>query len=147
MNKALRTVRNKSTYYDSFLIKSDLEGFKNDPMIWAELFKELQNKKFIHSSSKAKSLLRAFRNEKIAPNDRVVWIGTIKEMQWFIHYFVEKKLIEPVGNEIWVITAKTFVRESNIEFTTTQLVTANGKNLKRKDRLYKILDRYFVLKQ
>lgn len=72
MNKALRTVRDKSTNLDSFLIKSDINGFENDSITWAEITSKLKSEGFIDSTSSASSLRKVFNNVKLKSDKRVI---------------------------------------------------------------------------
>jgi hypothetical protein len=52
----------------------------------------------------------------------------------------ESQKIENLKNDIWLTTACCFVDKNGNDFSDTQLRTASGKNLNRKDGLSKIVN-------
>lgn len=134
-------------HYNSFLFdkkRKELEAFLKDPIKLSDLKEDLSKNGFISRATNSKQLRRVFQNEIIDLNDRIIWAGTIIELQWFVNYFVhEMALVENPGNDIWLIAIKCFVNKDGNNYTISQLRDARGNNLIRKGLLYTILNRSF----
>lgn len=131
--------------FDSFLLKS----FENDRLYFDKannkalgVFRELlkQKKPFIDSKTTRENFFNIFKNKKISAKNRVVWLGTNKELQLFVKLLnYNLKLIVDLKNDIWVTTPKCFVKRNGQSFKEAQLKNASGKNTKRYKTLEDIL--------
>ena len=125
----LEALRNQANYFQSN-IHSFLEAFQS--------LKELG---FIDGDTDLEQFKDIFRNKKINPKKRIKWIGSIKELQWFIKELMyESQKIENLKNDIWLTTASCFVDKNGNDLSDTQLRTASGKKLNRKDEIIKIVN-------
>lgn len=128
---------------NSFELKSLLDNskyFQDNINIFTELFIRLKNEGFIHQDSLIDDFKSVFRKKNIPKNKRITWKGSNKELQWFVKYLVfdTKKVSDP-KNDIWILTAKCFVKENGSDFTTDELRNASGKRKNRKELLESIL--------
>ncbi|MBL4653294.1 MAG: hypothetical protein JKY53_10590, partial [Flavobacteriales bacterium] len=61
---------------------------------------KLKNEQFVHQSTDLDVFKAMFRNKKITSEKRIVWIGTVKELQWFMKYLVyESKKVADLKND------------------------------------------------
>ena len=103
-------------------------------------FQLLKEHAFIDTATELEQFKTIFRNKEITPQKRIKWIGSTKELQWFIKELMyESQKIVDLKNDIWLITASCFVDKNGKEFMDSQLRTASGKRLKRKDQLVQIV--------
>lgn len=113
--------------------QSNIHGF-------LEAFQLLKEHDFIDASTELEQFKNIFRNKEIAHQKRIKWIGSTKELQWFIKELMyESQKIVDLKNDIWLITASCFVDKNGKEFMDSQLRNASGKRLKRKDHLVQIV--------
>ncbi|MDX2359558.1 MAG: hypothetical protein QNK23_02050 [Crocinitomicaceae bacterium] len=139
-----RTINGK---YDTFLFDSNNEKlrlFTLELNNWSELVQGLVKGGFIIQGTKSGTLKSLFSNKEIIRPNRMVWMGSLKELCWFIKYFTEDKgLVEDPGNDLWVITVNSFVNKKGEDIHPDQLRGARGENMLRKAQLEKILDNMF----
>lgn len=109
------------------------KGLKN-------IFVKLKEEKFIDKKTNLENFRSIFQNKEITNKKRIIWTGSIIELNWLVKYLVYKsKKVCDIKNDIWLITAKCFISKSLIEFTVSQLKNASGNKLERKELLESIL--------
>ena len=109
---------------------------KSITSIFETMLSELKKGHFVHEDTSLDIFIAIFKKEKLDPSDLIIWIGSIKELQWFISAIVyESEKIVVVKNDIWLITIKCFVDKDGNSFTDSQLRNASGKRLQRKEQV------------
>lgn len=105
-----------------------------------EIFLKLKEGKFISNETAFDNFIAIFNNKEISKNKRIIWVGAIVELQWFVKYLVyNAQKVEDLKNDIWVVTINCFVNSKMEEFTIPQLRDAKGKRLNRKELIEEIL--------
>ncbi len=123
-------------------IQEDPEYMKATDTIvsFSNVLSALKKSQFIHNDTSSDNFKAIFKNENIDPSNRIVWIGSVKELQWFVKELVyETQKVVVIKNDIWLITIDCFVSKDGTEFTELQLRNASGKRLKRKELIGNIL--------
>ncbi|TGV04816.1 hypothetical protein [Flavivirga rizhaonensis] len=124
------------------ILKTDPKFFRKPDTIksYYEAFNKLKKEKFISGNTSLDNFKEIFRSKEISKNKRIVWIGTNKELQWFMKYLVrDSKKVVDLKKDIWLVTIRCFVKSENKEFTVEQLRDAKGKATHRKLLLESIL--------
>lgn len=135
----------RESEFNSFLLKAfdkDKLMFKkgNNPFLDVLIELKKSPKPFIAGKTTKDQFYAIFQNKKITPKNRIVWIGTNVELQWFVKILnYDLEVIEDLKNDVWVTTAKCFVKRNGSDYTDSQLRTAQGTKLDRQERLKKIL--------
>lgn len=129
----------------SFWLKALQENpqyFQETINTFTDVFAQLKKERFIHANNSLEDFKSIFRNKDISPNKRIIWIGSVKELQWFVKYLMyESKKIADLKNDIWLITSKCFMKKDNNSYTDSQLRNASGKRLQRKVLVESILSK------
>ena len=116
--------------------------FQDNINDFTTVFVRLKNEQFIHQTTSLENFKAIFQNKRIAPENRIIWIGSVKELQWGIKYLVyASKQVYDLKKDIWLVTAQCFLHKNGTEFTDTQLRNASGKRVERKELLESILSK------
>ncbi|KZS39741.1 hypothetical protein AWE51_08810 [Aquimarina aggregata] len=107
-----------------------------------ELFQDLMDYGFMKGKSSFATFEKLFSNQKIAKNKRLVWVGKKVYLRFFILYLIKNDLVDPVGQDNWLITTQCFVDEDGSDFEIIQLRSARGGVQERMERLESILERF-----
>ncbi len=125
-----------------------LDNRINPTSTFDKAFNELKTHKFIDSTTSIENFRKIFSNKEITSKQKIRWIGTNKELQWFVHILQdEKQKIEPLKNDIWYVTLKCFIKKQTKgkgkenSFTIPQLSKAKGEKTERRDLLVKIIEK------
>lgn len=142
-----KSERKLNVEFKSFLLKSyndDPQYFDNKMNFFIEGFKELKSleNKFIDKDTSLTDFKSIFQNKKIPKDNRIKWIGSNRELQWFVHILnSDLEIIADMKNDKWVVTTYCFVNKDGDEFETDQLRNASGERIKRYDLLKVILSK------
>ncbi len=118
----------------------DSSYYSKHAITFARVNRLLKEAKFIDRKTNEKHFTAIFTTVQIHPSNRIQWIGTIKELQWFVKYLVyDTKKVIHLRNDIWVATLHCFVNKKGEAYTDAQLRGAKGENLDRKFQLEQIL--------
>ena len=149
----IRQVSNKNKQkmkgeINSFLLKdiefdtTNSEKRREIRQMFHKFFFNLKKSKFISNDTSFDNFIAIFSNKQISKNNRITWIGTNVELQWFIKYLVyHYQKVKDLKKDIWFVTVKCFVNSNKEEFTTSQLRDAKGKKLQRMILLEEILSK------
>ncbi len=136
--------RKPKTSYSTFLLKS-LENnpnyIRNHIVVFMDIWYTLKKEGFINKNTTFQNFKAIFKNQPIESLNRIKWIGTNKELQWFVKYLVyESRKVVDLDKDIWLITMKCFVNVDEKEYTESQLRNASGYKIDRKKLLKNILN-------
>jgi hypothetical protein len=105
-----------------------------------EVLHQLKLNRFIHPETKLDRFKAIFQNKSIDPTERIIWMGSHKELQWFVHILSsDLKKIETLQKDIWLITGNCFVSKTGKDFSVDQLRKAAGTQLDRRKLLHSAL--------
>lgn len=131
-----KTSRKPKTSYNTLLLKSyqnDDSFFKKNIVAIMDIWSALKKEGFINKETSFENFKNIFKEQPIEKENRIIWTGTNKELQWFVKYLVyESEKVADLDKDIWLVTIKCFLKSGGEEFTESQLRNASGKNLTRK---------------
>ncbi|WP_281989490.1 hypothetical protein [Aquimarina aggregata] len=138
-------IRKPRTDYNTFqlkMLKHNRNYIKENIVNFMDIWFALKKENFIDKHTSFENFKAIFKNQPIEPSNRIKWIGTNKELQWFVKYLVyDSKKVVYLDKDIWLIAIQCFVKEGEKEFTELQLRNATGNKLDRKEFLRTILNR------
>ncbi|GGX33801.1 hypothetical protein GCM10007384_38090 [Aquimarina muelleri] len=138
-------VRKPKTTYNTFLLKNlqtNSNYIRDNIVDFMDIWSLLKKENFIDKNTSFENFKDIFKNQKIEPKDRIKWIGTNKELQWFVKYLVYKseKTVN-LDKDIWLVTRNCFIKNDGKGFTESQLRNASGDRLNRKKSVEHILSK------
>lgn len=140
--KGQRKIVGKINTFCLKIFKTNFKFFEEPETIknYQKTLIELKKGKFISTDTSYYNFVAIFKNKQVFKNQRIMWVGTKKELQWFVKYLVyDSKKVEVLKNDIWLVAIKCFINIEGEEFTIQQLRDANGNQIQRKQLLEKIL--------
>jgi len=145
-NKCQNTkVRNPKTNYHTLLLKSfenNPSYIKNNIVHYMDVLSRLKKENFIDKQTSFEQFKAILRNQRLDSIYRIKWIGSNKELQWFVKHLVyDVKKVVDLDKDIWLVTMKCFTKKDGEEFTESQLRNATGNKLYRKKSLEAILSK------
>lgn len=137
--------RERKEKFNSFQLRvfeEDIKYFEKHLDELIKMLDALKKNRFIHPETSVNQIKMLFRNQFIKKADRIIWVGSIKELQWFVKYLVDdsKKIVNP-GKDIWWVTCKCFLSNSGLPFELKQFRNPKGNRLDRKRLLEDILSK------
>lgn len=135
------------TYFHTFLLKAyeqDAHYFTKNINAFLEAFLELKSPshRFIAENTSLEDFKAIFQNRNIPKNNRIVWLGSNVELQWFVKILnYDLKRIADLKYDIWIVTTRCFVRKNGDDFGEYQLRNASGKRKDRYELLKSILSK------
>ena len=133
--------------FHTFLLKAyerDIHYFTKNIHSFLEAFKELKSPShhFIAENTSLEDFKTIFQNRHVPKNKRIVWIGSNKELQWFVKILnYDLRYIADLKNDIWIVTTQCFVKSNGDDFREDQLRNASGKRRDRYELLTSILSK------
>ncbi|AUP81219.1 hypothetical protein [Flavivirga eckloniae] len=154
-NKKLRSNKSKPKMkgeIHSFLLqksKYNLNYYRKsgNREIFREALSALKNEKFISKKTSLEIFISIFCNQKITEKNRIIWIGTKKELSWLVFYLIESDKIYDLKNNKWMVAINCFVDGYGLpdteikDFERDQLRNASDGKLDRKILLESILSK------
>jgi hypothetical protein len=77
-----------ATSFNSFSLKAhrlEPNYFSKNINDVVEVLRQLKTNRFIHPETKLDRFKAIFQNKSIDPDKRIIWMGSHKELQWFVH--------------------------------------------------------------
>lgn len=142
VNTGKREKEHSDTYHSFKLIalESDPDYFIKRVSDLLKTVNALKKNRFVHDETTVNHIKGLLSNQPFKKRDRIVWIGTIVELTWFVKYLVyESQKVKPLGNDVWLVTCACFVDQNGQTFRPEQFRTAKGNKVNRRNLLREIL--------
>ncbi len=106
-----------------------------------EVFQDLMDYGFIKEKSSFSSFEKTFSNQKINKDKRLHWVGGYIYLKLFIRFLLDNQIIEPMGNDHWVVMTQCFLDHDGKELDIIKVSKANGGTKNKVEKLESIIDR------
>lgn len=140
-----------STFYLKKVEEKPLFLINNEGLICIqETLFLLKKNRFIMDNTTTMAFSNIFRGKALVEKDRIIWIGTLVELKWFVEMIISENVcVEINGIDKWLIAQNCFLYQNrNNEIKKIDnyksISDARGKVTKRKDILNNILKILFI---
>ena len=109
----------------------------------------LRDQLFVKKDTEYKAFSKIFKGKALDPKEKIIWIGTMVELKWFVEMIIEKNIcVEITGVDKWIIAQNCFLylkKGNSIEEIKDfkSISEARGKETKRKEILNRIIGKLY----
>jgi hypothetical protein len=113
------------------------------------ILKLLRDQLFVKKETEFKAFSKIFKGKALDPKEKIIWIGTLVELKWFVEMIIEKNIcVEIIGVDKWIIAQNCFLylkKGKSIEEIKNfkSISEARGKVTKRKENLNRIIGQLY----